>query len=603
MRDWAETLSARATAGVGRAALWLRVDPLHLLLAVLGILLSALSRLAASDGPLVRSPAAVPLWVGGIALVMLGLRRKEDRSPAQGWAFWEIVFALAIGLASLAVRGWNAGSWPHVLSSDEASVGMTAWEFRTGERNNPLALGWWSYPSLYFWMVSLSQAIFGRTIEAIRWPSALGGALTVVALYASARSIFGRTMALWSALWLMGFHHHLFFSRVAYNNIWDGLFFITAVGCIWRGWSEGRRSSYLWAGLALGLGQYFYTTSRLTLLVVGLWLVALHRMHRQEGSRSARGDWADVLCLALVACSVTLPLALCYLTHPEALWFTAERVTLFAPGWQEVARTLGLSPLGLVVEQMWVTALGFLIGELQGVYYAPGVPLLFSLSAVFFVIGLVLCVLRLRDPRHGLLLMTMAGTVLIGGLSIQAPNGQRMMLLPPVVALMTALPLEEVRVRFARSQPSLHRACLLLGTGLVAVMVAQNLRHFFLDYLPHESYGSLNAEVAQELARFLSERGEPLTVYFIGGERMSFHSLSSLIYLFPEASGQDLAPPYDLPRDGRIGMGRPVFITLPEQARALQAVVGRYGPGETMRRYNQRGQLLFTAFVPQAAEP
>ncbi len=592
----------QGACGVRRAAIKLRVESRALLLAALGITLTGAAGLAAGDGHLVRSRAAVPLWLGGIALVMLALRRQEEPSADRRWPLWEIIFVLTLGLASLAVRAWQANSWPHVLGSDEASVGMTAWEFRSGQRDNLLSLGWWSFPALYFWLVSLSQAFFGRTVEAVRWPSALGGALTVVALYASARSMFGRPMAVWSALWLSGFHHHLFFSRVAYNNIWDGFFFITSVGCVWRGWSQGRRSSYLWAGLALGLGQYFYTTSRLALLIAAVWLVVLHGMRRAGGSRMLRGDWRDVTCLGLVACSVTVPLAMMYLAHPEALWFTAREVTLFAPGWQDVARTLGLSPLGLVLEQMWVTALGLLVAELQGVYYAPGVPLLFSLSAVLFVVGLIVCLRRLRDPRFSLPLMTLAGTILVGGLSIQAPNGQRMMLLPPVLAWMVALPLDEVRRRLGAFRLSMKVAGLLLGTGLVAGMLAENLKQFFLVYLPNESYGSLNAEVAQEIARFLSEREEPLTVWFIGGDRMTFHSFSGLTYLFPEASGQDLAPPYDLPRDGRIGSGSPVFIILPDQAQALQIIVARYGPGEITRRYNQRGQLLFTAFIPEAAE-
>ncbi|MEW6567191.1 MAG: glycosyltransferase family 39 protein [Chloroflexota bacterium] len=427
--------------GLARVAAWVDVRADRLVLALLGLLLSAAARSAAGDGSLVHSPTAAPLWVAGITLVVVGLGRKQDRPGSRRWPLWEILLVIALGLGSLWLRAWRAESWPHVLSGDEGSVGMTAWEFRAGQRDNLLSLGWWSFPALYFWLVSLSQAVFGRTVEAIRWVSALGGAPTVVALYAAARSMFGRPVAIWSALWLSGFHHHLFFSRVAYNNIWDGLFFIVAAGSIWHGWNRGRRSAYLWAGLALGLGQYFYTTSHLALLVLGIWLILLHRPRRASPDPAPRGGWPDVACLALVTVAAVLPLALLYLEHPESLVYTSERVTLFPPGWEQVAETLGLTPLGLVLEQMGVTALGFVVAELEGVYYAPGVPLLFSLSALFFVVGLIICLLHLRDPRYVLPLLTLAGTVVVGGLSIQAPNGQRMMLLPPMLALMVALPL------------------------------------------------------------------------------------------------------------------------------------------------------------------
>ncbi len=593
---WLESRLGRVAEGLG-----VRSD--RLVLVFLGLLLSAAARSAAGDGSLVHSPTAVPLWLGGISLVMVGLSRKQERADSRRWPLWEVLLVLVLGLVSLWLRAWQAGSWPHVLSGDEGSVGMTAWEFRAGQRDNVLSLAWWSFPALYFWLVSLSQAVFGRTVEAIRWVSALGGALTVVALYAAARSMFGRPLAMWSALWLSGFHHHLFFSRVAYNNIWDGLFFIIAAGCIWHGRSHGLRSAYLWAGLALGLGQYFYTTSHLALLILGLWLILLHRSRPASPDPTPRGSWPDVACLALVTAAAVVPLALLYLEHPASLVYTSERVTLFAPGWQQVAETLGLTPLALVLEQMWVTALGLVVAELQGVYYAPGVPLLFSLSALFFVVGLIVCLLRLRDPRSALPLLTLAGTVVVGGLSIQAPNGQRMMLLPPMLALMVSLPLEEARLRLTAVRPRLEWPLLLSGTGLVAVMVVQNLGHFFVDYLPTEMYGSLNGEVAQEMAHFLAERAEPATVYFVGGERMRFDSFPSLFYLYPAAQGQDLAAPYLLPDSGEADSTAPIFIVLPEEVQALDAIERLHGPGQTLQRYNRKGQLLFIAFIPRATAP
>jgi hypothetical protein len=124
------------------------------------------------------------------------------------------------------------------------------------------------------------------------------------------------------------------------------------------------------------------------------------------------------------------------------------------PGWTaEAAAALGTTAAGLVLEQIWVTALGLTVAELQGVYYAPGVPMLISVSAVLFVAGLVLCLMRIRDPRYSLLLLVGAGAILLGGLSIQAPNSQRLLYVAPALALMVVLPLEAVREWSARRWP------------------------------------------------------------------------------------------------------------------------------------------------------
>ncbi len=196
---------------------------------------------------------------------------------------------------------------PYVLSGDEGSAGLTAWEFRTGARDNLLSLGWFSFPALYFGLLSVSQAVFGRTAEAIRLVSALAGALTIPALYWMARQMFGRPAALAAAAWLGAFHVHVFFSRLAYNNIFDGLLFVLAAGGLWLGWQEGRRDGFLLAGLSLGLSQYFYTTARLTPIVLTIWVVLLAFHRRPDRARTS-----GLAAAGLAALAVFLPLGMLY---------------------------------------------------------------------------------------------------------------------------------------------------------------------------------------------------------------------------------------------------------------------------------------------------
>jgi 4-amino-4-deoxy-L-arabinose transferase-like glycosyltransferase len=567
----------------------------QVLLVFNGLVASLLARAAAGDGPQVISPLATLLWLAGIALVVLGCWAGHGDPTPNRWTRAEIAVVIMLTLASLAVRAWGIAKMPYVLSGDEGSAGLTAWEFRTGARDNLLSIGWFSFPALYFGLLSVSQAVFGRTTEAIRLASALAGALTVPALYWTARQMFGRPAALAAAAWLAAFHVHVFFSRLAYNNIFDGLLFVLAAGGLWRGWQDARRSAFVLAGLALGFSQYFYTTSHLTPIVLALWVVLLALNRRPDRARLA-----GLAATGLVALAIFLPLGLVYAAHPDQLVFTASRVSMLVPGWtSEAAAALGMTSAGLVLEQIWVTGLGLTVAELQGVYYASGAPMLISMSAVLFVAGLLVCVVRCRNPRYSLPLLVLAGTILMGGLSIQAPNSQRLLYMSPALALMVVLPLEEARGWSARRWPGGHRALVVLAGLLLIVMLAQNLDHLFHRYFPREEYGSLNGAVTQAMIEIWPSIPRGVPVYFFGDGRMGFASIPSITYLRPEAHAIDADSVDEIPPQ----TSELIAFVLPGETTSLAALQARFPEGLSLRRYNRHGRLLFDIYaVGEAAQ-
>jgi 4-amino-4-deoxy-L-arabinose transferase-like glycosyltransferase len=561
----------------------------RVLLVFNGLAVSLLARAAAGDGPQALSPLATLLWLAGIALVVLGCWARSGAPSSDRWTSAEIAVVVLLTLAALAVRAWGIATMPYALSGDEGSAGLTAWEFRTGVRDNLLSIGWFSFPALYFGLLSVSQAIFGRSTEAIRLVSALAGALTIPALYWMARHMFGRPAAFAAAAWLAAFHVHVFFSRLAYNNIFDGLLFSLAAGGLWRGWQDGNRRAFVLAGLGLGFSQYFYTTSRLTPIVLALWVILLALNRKPDRARLS-----GLASAGLVALAVFLPLGLLYAAHPDQLFFTASRVSMLVPGWtSEAAAALGMTSAGLVLEQIWVTALGLTVAELQGVYYAPGAPMLISVSAVLFLGGLLICIVRGRNPRYSLPLLVLAGTILMGGLSIQAPNSQRLLYMSPALAVMVVLPLEEARGWCARRWPPGQRAVTALAGLLLVVMLAQNLDHLFRRYFPREEYGSLNGAVTQAMIEIWPSLPQDVPVYFFGGDRMGFASIPSIAYLRPEAHATDVESADQIP----IQTPELIAIVLPNEAASLAGLQARFPEGFVLRRYNHHGRPLFDLYT------
>jgi hypothetical protein len=378
---------------------WLdtRASRLPYLLAAL--CLSASAAYLAGTQPLLRLPGfSLGFWLTGIALMLYAtsaVARPSTRLPRV-----EFIGLAALSVAALSTRVILLERIPWLLAGDEASVGISASEFLDGLWNNPFGVAWYSFPSLFFMIPAASIRLFGQTIEALRLPAVVAGSLTVAALFFYARAAFGRTLAFFSAAYLVFFHFHIHFSRIALNNIWDGLVFTLFAYLLWRAWSEERPALFAWAGLVAGLGLYFYTSARLLFVMLPIWfLVAWLRERAKVRRIGAR--WLVVLASAAV---VALPLAVFFATHPDEFKAPMARVSLLG-GWleREVAAT-GEPGWRILLDRLGDSALAF-TGRNLTHWYKIDHPMLLPLPATLFLIGIVVSFWRALDLRYTWLLL------------------------------------------------------------------------------------------------------------------------------------------------------------------------------------------------------
>jgi 4-amino-4-deoxy-L-arabinose transferase-like glycosyltransferase len=579
-----------------RVGIWFNTTPQSVSIFFSGLGLCTVGSFTAGTGPSATQNLSLPLWILGIILVCLSLRTQEKSPlpPSEPSGHGRLILLLL--LIGSSIRLFGLGNMPYVLSGDEGSVGLVGWEFVDGSRDNLLGLGWFSFPALYSWLLSLSQAIFGRTSLAIRLVSSIAGTISIAATYFAGKFIFNRKVGLIAAAWLTTFHYHVFFSRIAYNNIFDGLFLILCIGFLFRGWKNNSRSDFLSLGLLLGFSQYFYTTSHAIPIILLLWLPWLHLRHSKVNNRSQH-----LLATLIVTGSVTMPLITTYLSNPDSLTFTAGRVSLLDPSLiGPAAEALGTTPFGLIMEQTLVTVLGLSVGELQGIYLDSGQPMLIGLSLIIYFLGLLIILVRWRQSRSAILLIALLVSILIGGLSIQAPNSQRLILLPPVIALTIAVFLDASQERLNKQWPRLHLLSNVLLLASIGWMAFENLQQLFWEYYPNEHYGSLNGEVSQEMVEFLQEETPGVDIYFIGGNRMQFDSIPSITYLAPALQGESIERLEDLSLPSSIHR-RTLFIILPEQRPTLEILASTYPESSIIARYNRHGRLLFYVRILEPA--
>ncbi len=577
-------------ASIHGASRWLRVGPAQLLLVGLAPCLSLVASLAAGDGGRMRRPwIAIGAWLLAIGLVIAGNWQGRAGQSARLWPPLELLLVGALFLAALLLRGLSLAENPWVLTGDEASGGLTALEFITGQRDNVFNVGWFSFPSLFFFVQSLSVRLLGQTVEGLRAPSALVGALTVVALYWYTRPAFGRAVALGASAYLAAFHFHVHFSRLGLNNVWDGFFFTVLSGALWRAWARNQRGAFVLAGLSLGLAQYFYASARAMFLLVAVFLLAAGIKDRVAFRQRLPG----LVALAVATLVVCLPLGAFYARHPDDFRAPFRRTTILGARLDaEIART-GTSAVHVLAVQFKNAALGFTSTNLRG-WYEPNHPMLLALAAALFLAGLGLVLSSLKDLKNLWLVLWLMSAVVASGLSNEPPTAQRYVMVAPAVAVLVTLPVVRSGLWLSGLRPR-HSLLVRGALGLALALAAgHDLRFYFGDYAANRRFGDNNTETATAAARYLATQARGRRVYFFGG-RMGYFTHSTIPYLAPGATGHDVYRPVTSPPDWSLS-GPTTFIFLPERQHELALIRQRYPGQPTLFRHGRGGTLLFVAY-------
>ena len=584
---------------------WLRAHPWR----GLAIALSALTVLgigARAAGPLSSAQGYTLLGLWGASL-LLYLAAALDWVQARAWlrgvggrlraSPWEAVFILCLFAIAAATRLTALDRYPFVLSGDEASMGQEALRVLDGLWTNPFVTGWLSHPTLFFYVLAAAIRCLGITIVGLRFVPALAGALTVPALYLMVREYFDRRVAAIAALYLACYHYAIHYSRLGLNNIVDPLLAVLTFYFLARGLRTRGTANFIWAGLALGLGQYFYMGSRAIPVVLVLYLGWVI-WHEPALWRTYRWQIAALVGAFLLA---GWPLFMFFVRHPQDYMARMTQLGIFQNGWLEVAsQAFGRSKASLLWEQFIKSALAFHFYPDPTFWYHPGRPLLDFLSAVPFTLGLIYSTVHLRERKHALLVIWFWAVLILGGMLLEnPPSSQRLVLdiIPVSVFIGLGLSLgAEVAERVYRWQRS--STWIILGL-IVAGLGWMNLQFYFVTYSNSRVFGGLNTEVGNQMGFYLHWLGPDYRYYLFGPPRM-YAGFPTLPYLAVGVDGEDVVDPLTGPPTFVKPDKRPVFLFLPEREGELEAVKLSYPTGRLREFRQPSGALLFVAYEPDS---
>jgi 4-amino-4-deoxy-L-arabinose transferase-like glycosyltransferase len=444
------------------------------------------------------------------------------------------------------------------------------------------AIGWF--------FTSMFIDVFGQTTEALRIPSALVGALTVVAVYMYGKAMFGNRAGMLAALSLSVLHFHINFSRIGLNNIWDELWYTLTIGALWYGWENNKRLGYLFAGLALGFSQYFYASSRglLVIIILGMFIAFLFKRPRFYKSIP------NLVLMFIVSLAVIFPLLRFYVHEPLQFLAPYYRASFFLEGFSGPVKPITGTLWKLAAEQILVSAQAFTYAPIQ-YWYSPETPILRPMFATLFYIGLIFLVIRNRDSRFVALSLWLVIFILIGGLSESPLASQRYVAAAPACALIVGYGLHKITDFFENLWPEYSRVVLGLSYLILGVAMISDLFFYFIEYQGMDQIFNLdsNGMIAQQLANRLKSEPDGTQIAFFGSSTLGYYSIPSIQYLAPQVKGIDVTTSWKS-FDKTILSGKHIiFVFLPERRPEINMVMAEYPNGSLASEKAWNNQILF----------
>ena len=521
--------------------------------------------------------ATIPAW----PVVMLA---------RQHWREWAIVTGIIVVAALL--RWVDLGVVPTIINGDEGLIGTWASQLMT--QIGTLGLVFANMDGVgtnYLYVMSGLFQLFGQNALTVRLIPAVFGVLAIGTNYLFTRALFGQRTATILAVLLTFAHVHVHFSRtVAVSYTYATALVPVILWGIWQVVQTRQRWPAVVAALALALQVNLYVDgwawAVLVLLIIVAWLIV-----DREPVIAAWRQLAVMLGLMVLGLA---PMMLWGVYNPADFMARLSTDGSVITGWvAREAASKGISSFQQILE-MYQYALATFISIPFVDFYHANVPTLDIVSAVLFVIGLVLVHNRLHTRRMLLVLgWFWGGVTALAVFTIPLSTYHyRLLVVLPVVYVCVAVALEWGAGLIERLLPriGLTGANVLLGLVLAGISW-QNHAIYQTQLATVCSHGGdMQTKQAGSLADYLYRMKLQGGIVYIYGDPNGFYfgPWRSLTFLNPQLEFHNSEDAIDvMSMDAKL----PIYaVTIPQRRTELDALQTTSTPLQSIAAITQCGE-------------
>jgi len=457
--------------------------------------------------------AGFVLWLASLGVFALAAR-MASRPVSKGGSGWsadcgpalspraEALGALLVLVLSLALRVVLLDEFPRVVDLDEARHGRFAETMWGNGFPNLFGLGWNVFPNLSYAVGYIGIQLRGESMANLRLSYAVIGVLSLVPMFFWVKRWWGNVVALIAIAVIAVNHDHIYFSRVALNNVHQVLVASLMLAAFARVLDERRPIDWVWLGYATALGFHTYHAAKLfPLLLLGpvvVFAIGVPGIARRHARGAVFGAGAFLLGLG----------PLIYTTYHEWTSFYAS-----------TSDRTDLSILTTAYQAGDVDGVrNYIHGHVVSCLYSLlSIPDFYAfldpIPAILFLIGILWMCWTWRDPRHLVVLFWLAGILFAGGMiTWHPPSIHRMLGILPVICIVPAVVAGRLRGLLHRCIP--ERADVVAAPVLVVCLTAtlyQSWHETFIRFHATSAYSGFHA-----VCSVIERTSLPLRMYVAG---------------------------------------------------------------------------------------
>ena len=280
---------------------------------------------------------------------------------------------LALAVACLSLRLYRLSEVPPALLPDESAHGLDALDVLQG-KHSVFFSGNRGREGMIVYLIALTTSFLGRTVQAIRLPTAFASSATVFVVLWLGSLLFSRDERTgkptpWRGLFIGGVGAGLmavslsqtYLARIAFRTNLLPLFLSLCLACLWIGWNRRDWRQTALAGLCAGLLPYTYSAALFTPLFLLVFGLSFLRPFGAVGWRDLRPDLPQTALFLGTAALVAGPILVyafqnqsSFLLRSGDLWIFQQlsgQESALAALWQNLVEYL--QPFGLRGSRYW----------------------------------------------------------------------------------------------------------------------------------------------------------------------------------------------------------------------------------------------------------
>ncbi len=445
------------------------------------------------------------VWMTGWCYVIAALIPHIDIRPWYTRHRYEVWGLCGIVLCAAFVRWYALGAIPNIINGDEGLIGMWSVQLLTqGGTLGHVFVNMDGVGTNYLLVMKAVIAVFGRTEFAVRLIPAIFGTLAIIPQYLFARSLFGVRVGMIAAGLLAAAHVHIHFSRTVAVSYTYATFFLPML--LWGIWMLIQHRSLIYGAIAacalsLHINTYVdaWAWSVLVVLILVVWYVFEYRAMASHTTNIA-------LTLGLMCCGL-LPMIIWGVFSPGDFFARLSSDGSIVSGWLAREAEARSVPQGMIVVELYRYAFATFLSTPFEDFYHANVPILDSISAVLFIIGLVYAHIRLYERGMVMLLgWFWGGMTALAVFTIPISTyPYRLLVIVPVVIVLVALAIERI-AGFIRL-PRIRNTMVVVVVVCIALINIEIYRSQLATVCRYG--GDRKTEQAGVLARFLARTVKP----------------------------------------------------------------------------------------------